>query len=122
MGMLVGVVFFLSNQIVGHLGQILDLPPLFTTLAPVSVILCLAACAASPGQRSTAQYVGNNTIATRVDAALLADELIRAAAYKGLIKERALIESPARSCEAVLVAEEAGGAKPVKDDLRIRQQ
>jgi lipopolysaccharide export system permease protein len=41
-GMLVGVVFFLSNQIVGHLGQILDLPPLFTTLAPVSVILLVA--------------------------------------------------------------------------------
>jgi lipopolysaccharide export system permease protein len=41
-GMLVGVVFYLTNQIVGHLGLILDLPPLFTTLAPVSVILLVA--------------------------------------------------------------------------------
>ena len=31
-----------SNQIVGNLGLILDLPPLFTTLAPVSVILVVA--------------------------------------------------------------------------------
>ena len=41
-GMLVGVVFYLANQIVGNLGLILDLPPLFTTLAPVSVILVVA--------------------------------------------------------------------------------
>jgi lipopolysaccharide export system permease protein len=41
-GMLVGVVFYLANQIFGHLGLILDLPPVFTTLAPVSVILLVA--------------------------------------------------------------------------------
>jgi len=41
-GMLVGVVFYLSNQIVGNLGLVFDLPPLFTTLAPVSVILVVA--------------------------------------------------------------------------------
>jgi lipopolysaccharide export system permease protein len=41
-GMLVGVVFYLTNQILGHLGLILDLPPLLTTLAPVSVLLLVA--------------------------------------------------------------------------------
>jgi lipopolysaccharide export system permease protein len=41
-GMLVGVLFYLSNQIFGHLGLILDLPPLPTTLAPVSVVLVIA--------------------------------------------------------------------------------
>lgn len=41
-GMLVGVVFYLTNQILGHLGLILNLPPLLTTLAPVSVILIVA--------------------------------------------------------------------------------
>jgi lipopolysaccharide export system permease protein len=41
-GMMVGVVFYLANQILGHMGLILDLPPLFTTLAPVSVILLVA--------------------------------------------------------------------------------
>jgi lipopolysaccharide export system permease protein len=41
-GMLVGVVFYLTNQIVGHVGLILDLPPLVTTLGPVSVILLVA--------------------------------------------------------------------------------
>ena len=41
-GMLVGILFYLSNQVFGHLGLILDLPPLPTTLAPVSVILFVA--------------------------------------------------------------------------------
>lgn len=41
-GMLVGVLFYLTNQIVGHVGLILDLPPLLTTLGPVSVILLVA--------------------------------------------------------------------------------
>jgi hypothetical protein len=95
--------------------------PLQVWAAPVSVVLCLAACAGGAGQRGIAQYAGDKTIATRVDAALLADELMRAAAYQGLIKERAL-KSPPPPCEAVLVAEEAGGAKSVKDNLPIRQQ
>jgi lipopolysaccharide export system permease protein len=41
-GMLTGVVFYLINQILGHLGLIFDLPPLMTTLTPVGVILILA--------------------------------------------------------------------------------
>jgi len=41
-GMLVGILFYLSNQMLGHLGLILDLPPLPTTLVPVSVVLVVA--------------------------------------------------------------------------------
>jgi lipopolysaccharide export LptBFGC system permease protein LptF len=40
--MLVGIVFYLANQILGQLGLILDLPPLVITLAPVGVILLVA--------------------------------------------------------------------------------
>jgi lipopolysaccharide export system permease protein len=41
-GMLTGVVFYLTNQIVGHLGLIFNIAPLLTTLAPVGVILVIA--------------------------------------------------------------------------------
>jgi lipopolysaccharide export system permease protein len=41
-GMLTAVVFYLANQILGHLGLVADLPPLLTTLAPLGVILILA--------------------------------------------------------------------------------
>ncbi len=41
-GMLVGIVFYLANQILGQLGLILALPPLVITLAPVGVILLVA--------------------------------------------------------------------------------
>jgi lipopolysaccharide export system permease protein len=41
-GMLTGVVFYLANQIFGHIGLIFDIPALVTTLAPVSAILILA--------------------------------------------------------------------------------
>lgn len=42
MGMLTGVVFHFANQICGHLGLILDLPPLLTTLVPVGIVLIIA--------------------------------------------------------------------------------
>jgi lipopolysaccharide export system permease protein len=41
-GMLTGVVFHLANQILGHLGLILNIPPILTTLVPVGFILVLA--------------------------------------------------------------------------------
>jgi len=41
-GVLVGVVFYLANQVFGHLGLILNLPPMVTTLAPVGIILLAA--------------------------------------------------------------------------------
>jgi len=40
--MLVGILFYLANQILGQLGLIFELPPLVITLAPVGVILLVA--------------------------------------------------------------------------------
>ena len=42
LGMLTGVVFHLANQVIGHLGLILSLPPILTTLLPVGCILVVA--------------------------------------------------------------------------------
>jgi lipopolysaccharide export system permease protein len=42
MGMLTGVVFHLANQIFGHMGLILNIPPILTTLLPVGFILIIA--------------------------------------------------------------------------------
>jgi lipopolysaccharide export system permease protein len=41
-GMLVGILFYLANQIFGHLGVILNLPPLLMTLLPIAAILAIA--------------------------------------------------------------------------------
>jgi lipopolysaccharide export LptBFGC system permease protein LptF len=35
-------VFHFANQICGHLGLILNLPPLLTTLLPVGIVLIVA--------------------------------------------------------------------------------
>jgi lipopolysaccharide export LptBFGC system permease protein LptF len=40
--MLTGVVFHLVSQVLGHLGLILNIPPLLTTLVPVGCILLIA--------------------------------------------------------------------------------
>jgi lipopolysaccharide export system permease protein len=42
LGMLTGVVFHLANQVIGHMGLILSIPPLLTTLLPVGIILVVA--------------------------------------------------------------------------------
>ncbi|MFO7709575.1 MAG: LPS export ABC transporter permease LptG [Desulfobacterales bacterium] len=41
-GMLTAVAFQLSNQLLGHVGLLLNVPPLLTTLLPVALILALA--------------------------------------------------------------------------------
>ena len=41
-GVFTGVVFYLANQILGHLSLILNIPPLLTTLAPVGIVLMIA--------------------------------------------------------------------------------
>ncbi len=41
-GVFTGVVFYLINQILGHLSLIFNIPPLLTTLAPVAVVLVIA--------------------------------------------------------------------------------
>jgi lipopolysaccharide export system permease protein len=42
MAMLVGVLFYLGNQVVGRLGLMVHLPPLLIALAPVGVVLSIA--------------------------------------------------------------------------------
>lgn len=41
-GVIVGIMLYLLNQILGHVGLLYDLPPVLTTLAPVSLILLFA--------------------------------------------------------------------------------
>jgi lipopolysaccharide export system permease protein len=42
LGALVGIAFYLANQIIGYLGLLLDLPAPLTTLTPVALILGIA--------------------------------------------------------------------------------
>jgi len=85
-------------------------------------ILGLAGCAGDAGQRGTSRYTEDKPIATRVNAALLADELIRVAAYKGVIKESGHTDLPEPARQPVVVAVEVDAAKSAKNTLRIRQQ
>jgi lipopolysaccharide export system permease protein len=43
-GMIIGVVFSLGQQIAGHLDVLLDLNPAVTSLAPSLMLMCLAVC------------------------------------------------------------------------------
>jgi lipopolysaccharide export system permease protein len=41
-GLIVGIMFYLANQITGHIGIILDVHPSVTTMVPVAAVLCVA--------------------------------------------------------------------------------
>ena len=41
-GMIVGILFYLLNQVFGHMGLLFNIPPLLTTLMPVGLILLYA--------------------------------------------------------------------------------
>jgi lipopolysaccharide export system permease protein len=41
-GVIVGIMLYLLNQILGHVGLLYDLPPVLTTLLPVSLVFLFA--------------------------------------------------------------------------------
>jgi lipopolysaccharide export system permease protein len=42
LGSVVGIIFYLANQVIGYVGLLLELPPPLTTLVPVAAILWIA--------------------------------------------------------------------------------
>jgi hyperosmotically inducible protein len=87
--------------------------------------LVATACAATPKQESTGQYVDDSWITTKVKSAILAEPSLKVTqinveTYKGMVQLSGFVDSPDAAAKAVELAREVKGVSSVKNDTRIR--
>src|SRR5690242_5404226 len=87
--------------------------------------LLVSACAATPKQESTGEYVDDSWITTKVKAAILNEpglkvSQINVETYKGVVQLSGFVDSTDAGRKAVEVARSVKGVSDVKNDTRLR--
>src|ERR1041384_5200019 len=87
--------------------------------------LVATACAATPKQESTGQYVDDSWITTKVKSAILAEPSLKVTqinveTYKGVVQLSGFVDSADAARKAVEVARSVKGVSDVKNDTRLR--
>ena len=87
--------------------------------------LLVSACAATPKQESTGEYVDDSWITTKVKSAILAEPSLKVAqitveTYKGVVQLAGFVDSSAAGSKAADLAREVKGVSSVKNDTRTR--
>lgn len=87
--------------------------------------LLASACAATPKQESTGEYVDDSWITTKVKTAILNEPSLKVAqvnveTYKGVVQLSGFVDSAAAGTKAAELAREVKGVSSVKNDTRVR--
>ena len=87
--------------------------------------LLVAACAGTPKQESTGQYMDDSLITTKVKSAILGEpglkvSQINVETYKGVVQLSGFVDSAAAATKAVELAHSVNGVTEVKNDTRVR--
>jgi len=89
------------------------------------VFASVLGCAGSPTQESTGEYVSDSWITTKVKAALVDDQQVKATevnveTFKGVVQLSGFVISQAAMNQAVYRARGIQGVTDVKNDMRIK--
>ena len=96
------------------------------SLSALSLAVLLAsACAGTPKQESTGEYVDDSWITTKVKSAILAEpglkvSQINVETYKGVVQLSGFVDSAAAATKAAQLAHSVKGVTDVKNDTRVR--
>jgi osmotically-inducible protein OsmY len=87
--------------------------------------LLVSACAATPKQESTGEYVDDSWITTKVKSAILGEpdlkvSQINVETYKGVVQLSGFVDSAAAATKAADLARSVKGVTSVKNDTRVR--
>lgn len=87
--------------------------------------LLVSACAATPKQESTGEYVDDSWITTKVKTAIFNEpglkvSQINVETYKGVVQLSGFVDSAADASKAVELAQAVKGVSHVKNDTRVR--
>lgn len=94
-------------------------------LVALMLITAFAACASSPKQESTGEYVDDSVITTKVKALLAADDFLKSfeigvETRKGIVQLSGFVDSQKAVNKAVEIARSVGGVKSVKNSLIVK--
>lgn len=96
-----------------------------TTIAAAVAAALLAACAGTPKQESTGEFIDDSVITTKVKSALLADKTTSAVdinvdTFKGRVLLSGFVKGPDERQRAEGIARKVPGVKQVNNNLEIR--
>lgn len=94
-------------------------------LLAVAAATGIAGCASSPTKESTGQYVDDTVITTRVKAAIIKDDMLKATeinveTFKGVVQLSGFVSSEAHINRAVQVTQGVPGVRSIKNDMRLK--
>ncbi len=89
------------------------------------MLITAAACASSPKQESTGEYVDDSVITTKVKALLAADDFLKSfeigvETRKGIVQLSGFVDSQKAINKAAEIARSVGGVKSVKNSLIVK--
>ena len=87
--------------------------------------LLVSACAATPKQESTGEYVDDSWITTKVKTAILNEPGLKVSqisveTYKGVVQLSGFVDSAADARKAAALAQGVKGVTEVKNDTQVR--
>src|SRR5512132_2101481 len=88
------------------------------------VALLASACAATPTQESTGEYLDDSLITTKVKTAIFQEPSLKVAqinveTYKGVVQLSGFVDSAADATKAAELARSVKGVSSVKNDTRV---
>lgn len=89
------------------------------------LIATFVACASTPKQESTGEYLDNSVITTKVKSLLAADDFLKSfqisvETYKGNVQLSGLVDSQKAVDKVSEIARSVKGVKSVKNDLIVK--
>ena len=89
------------------------------------LMVTFAACASTPKQESTGQYVDDSVITSKVKSLLGADDFLKSFAisvetYKGIVQLSGFVDSQSAVNKAGQIAGSVAGVKSVKNNLIVK--
>ncbi len=95
------------------------------SLVAIALIVALVACASTPKQESTGEYIDDSTITTKVKADLLADNVLKGfeisvETYKGIVQLSGFVDTQATKERASQITRKVAGVKEIKNNLIVK--
>ncbi len=89
------------------------------------LIITLVACASTPGQESTGEFVDDSVITTKVKSLLAADDFLKSfkisvETFKNTVQLSGFVGSQEDVAKAVEIARSVKGVKSVRNDLIVK--
>lgn len=97
----------------------------YCTVLFLSFFVLLAGCASTSKEKSTGEYIDDAVITTKVKAAFVEDDELKATeiqveTYKGVVQLSGFVANASHIRKASKVAYEVKGVKSVKNDIRVK--